>query len=139
MRRARGYSCILVFVAIVFIIFTIKLFANKFLINHSVKVETTSVILNSLITMDAVQMQTQRYITPSLADLGIRGLLPTINDHVLMLTRVPGTGAELLVLILQRLQGFNAFKHIRLPPGDSGLLTTLQQVVLLSQLVGVIF
>lgn len=51
-----------------------------------------------------------------------------INKHVLMLTRVPGAGSELLILLLQRLQGFNAFKHIRLPPGDSGLLTSLRQV-----------
>lgn len=47
-----------------------------------------------------------------------------------MLTRIPGTGAELIVLILQRLQGYNAFKHIRLPPGDHGFLSTLQQVSL---------
>lgn len=45
-----------------------------------------------------------------------------------MLTRVPGAGSELMVLILQRLQGYNAFKHIRLPPGDDGLLSNLQQV-----------
>lgn len=72
--------------------------------------------------------QTQKHVTPSLAELGGRGTLPEMNDHVLMVTRIPGAGSELLVLILQRLQGYNAFKHIRLPPGDDGILTNLQQV-----------
>lgn len=69
-----------------------------------------------------------RYITPSLAELSGRGRLPYMYKHVLMLTRVPGAGGELMVLLLQRLQGYNAFKHIRLPSGDHGLLSTLQQV-----------
>lgn len=77
---------------------------------------------------------TNRYVTPSLAELGARGNLHKTNKHVLMLTRVPNAGSELLVLILQRLQGYNAFKHIRLPPGDHGLLSTLQEVYLLCDL-----
>jgi len=75
-----------------------------------------------------IVIQTARYVTPSLAELGN---MPYKYKHILMLTRIPGTGAELLVLILQRLQGYNAFKHIRLPPGDHGFLSTLQQVSLL--------
>ncbi|XP_024945526.1 heparan sulfate 2-O-sulfotransferase 1 [Cephus cinctus] len=83
--------------------------------------------------------QTHRYVTPSLAELGGRGNLPPEkNDHVLMLTRVPGAGAEILVLILQRLQGYNAFKHIRLPPGDDGLLTSLQQELLVEEITSII-
>ncbi|XP_035719834.1 uronyl 2-sulfotransferase-like [Vespa mandarinia] len=82
--------------------------------------------------------KTYRYVTPSLAELGGRGNLPEMNKHVLMLTRVPGAGAELLVLILQRLQGYNAFKHIRLPAGDSGLLTTLQQELLVEEITSII-
>ena len=69
--------------------------------------------------------QTHRYITPSLAELGE---LPYKHKHILMFTRIPGAGGELMVLILQRLQGYNAFKHIRLPPGDNGLLSSSQQV-----------
>ena len=73
--------------------------------------------------------QTYRRVTPSLAELGVRENLHKMNEHILMLTRVPDAGSELLVLILQRLQGYNAFKHIRLPPGDHGLLSTLQEVL----------
>lgn len=72
--------------------------------------------------------QMQRYVTPSLAELGELGVPPATNKDVLMVTRVPGAGSELLVLMLQRLQGYNAFKHIRLPPGDEGILNSLQQV-----------
>ncbi|XP_016919894.2 uronyl 2-sulfotransferase-like [Apis cerana] len=82
--------------------------------------------------------QTYRYVTPSLAELAARGALPKMNKHILMLTRVPDAGAELFVLLLQRLQGYNAFKHIRLPPGDHGLLSTLQEELLVEEITNII-
>ncbi|CAL7950751.1 unnamed protein product [Xylocopa violacea] len=82
--------------------------------------------------------QTYRYVTPSLAELGARGNLPKTNKHILMLTRIPGAGAELLVLMLQRLQGYNAFKHIRLPPGDHELLSPLQEELLVEEITNII-
>ncbi|XP_076241146.1 uronyl 2-sulfotransferase [Calliopsis andreniformis] len=83
-------------------------------------------------------VQTYRYVTPSLAELGVRRSLPKMNEHILMLTRVPDAGAELLVLILQRLQGYNAFKHIRLPRGDYGSLSTLQEELLVEEITNII-
>lgn len=62
-----------------------------------------------------------------------------MNKHILMLTRVPDAGAELFVLLLQRLQGYNAFKHVRLPPGDHGLLSTLQEVKFNDKIHGMLF
>ncbi|OAD60956.1 Heparan sulfate 2-O-sulfotransferase 1 [Eufriesea mexicana] len=82
--------------------------------------------------------QTYRYVTPSLAELGARGSFPKMNKHILMLTRVPDAGAELLVLMLQRLQGYNAFKHVRLPPGDHRLLSTLQEELLVEEITNII-
>ncbi|XP_072767007.1 uronyl 2-sulfotransferase [Anoplolepis gracilipes] len=79
--------------------------------------------------------QTHRYVTPSLAELDD---IPYKYKHVLMLTRIPGTGAELMVLILQRLQGYNAFKHIRLPPSDYEFLSTLQQELLVEEVISII-
>lgn len=105
-----------------------SLFFSWFLWSRIILIKSNRCAYSSLINHRTIVKQTYRYVTPSLAELGGRGNLPEMNKHVLMLTRVPGAGAELLVLILQRLQGYNAFKHIRLPPGDSGLLTTLQQV-----------
>ncbi|KOX80467.1 Heparan sulfate 2-O-sulfotransferase 1 [Melipona quadrifasciata] len=82
--------------------------------------------------------QTYRRVTPSLAELGVRESLRKVNEHILMLTRVPDAGSELLVLILQRLQGYNAFKHIRLPPGDHGHLSTLQEELLVEEITNII-
>ncbi|XP_014209150.1 heparan sulfate 2-O-sulfotransferase 1-like [Copidosoma floridanum] len=83
-------------------------------------------------------LKTQRHVTPSLAELGARGSTPRSSKHVLMVTRVPGAGAELLVLVLQKLQGYNVFKHIRLPPGDEGALSTLQQELLVEEVTSII-
>ncbi|KAL6442988.1 hypothetical protein ACFW04_002766 [Cataglyphis niger] len=55
-----------------------------------------------------------------------------------MMTRIPGTGAELIVLILQRLQGYNAFKHIRLPPSDYKFLSVVQQELLVEDVMNII-
>ncbi|XP_012521824.1 uronyl 2-sulfotransferase [Monomorium pharaonis] len=79
--------------------------------------------------------QAHRYVTPSLAELGD---LPYKQKHVLMLTRIPGAGAELIVLILQRLQGYNAFKHIRLPSSDHGLLSNSRQELLVEEISSII-
>ncbi|XP_011498402.1 PREDICTED: heparan sulfate 2-O-sulfotransferase 1-like [Ceratosolen solmsi marchali] len=84
------------------------------------------------------EKQTQRYVTRSLAELGNRALIPETNEHVMMVTRVPGSGSELLVLLLQHLQGYNAFKHIRLPPGDEGTLSSLQQELLVEEITSII-
>ncbi|XP_076645982.1 heparan sulfate 2-O-sulfotransferase 1 isoform X2 [Halictus rubicundus] len=82
--------------------------------------------------------QTYRYVTPSLAELGPRRSVPKMNTDILMLTRVPNAGAELLVLMLQRLQGYNAFKHIRLPPGDHRLLSSLQEELLVEEITNIV-
>ncbi|XP_046412250.1 uronyl 2-sulfotransferase-like [Neodiprion virginianus] len=82
--------------------------------------------------------QAHRHVTPSLAELGGRRSIPEMSENTLMLTRILGAGSELLVLILQRLQGRNAFKHIRLPSGDDNLLTTLQQELLVEDITTII-
>ncbi|XP_066586139.1 uronyl 2-sulfotransferase-like [Prorops nasuta] len=82
--------------------------------------------------------QVNRHVTPSLAELGERGILPEMNKDILMLTRVPGAGSETLVFTLQHLQGKNGFKHIRLPPDDQGSLTTLQQELLVEDITSII-
>ncbi|XP_043269734.1 uncharacterized protein [Venturia canescens] len=135
MRRSRGIaSTFIAFITIAFVVLVSR--------------ETTEPTEDNRDYLNVVEIQTepattsrtqtQRYVTPSLAELRGRGDLPATNDHVLMLTRVPGAGAELLVLLLQRLQGFNAFKHIRLPPGDDGLLSTLQQELLVEEIISII-
>lgn len=50
------------------------------------------------------------------------------SDHVLFFNRVPKSGSEMLVLLLQWLQGSNGFRHIRLSGGEKRKLSALEQV-----------
>ncbi|KAK0175243.1 hypothetical protein PV327_009007 [Microctonus hyperodae] len=134
MPRTRNLLIILVSVMFFLIVFDAKLFSNVYLEYHGETSKNNYELKNKFTTT----IQAHRYVTQSLAELGIYGMPPMINKHVLMLTRVPGAGTELLILLLQKLQGFNAFKHIRLPPGDNGLLTSLQQELLIEEITGII-
>ena len=69
-----------------------------------------------------------RSVTKSLAELR-RGIeIPELSDHVVFFNRVPKTGSEMLVLLLQWLQGMNGFRHIRLGGGGVRKLNRMQQV-----------
>jgi hypothetical protein len=69
-----------------------------------------------------------RSVTKSLAELR-RGIeIPELSGHVVFFNRVPKTGSEMLVLLLQWLQGMNGFRHIRLGGGSVRKLNRMQQV-----------
>jgi dermatan/chondrotin sulfate uronyl 2-O-sulfotransferase UST len=69
-----------------------------------------------------------RRVTKSLAELRKGVNIPELSDHVLFFNRVPKSGSEMLVLLLQWLQGTNGFRHIRLGGGDVRQLNRMQQV-----------
>lgn len=50
------------------------------------------------------------------------------RDRVLFFNRVPKAGSEMLVLLLQWLQGVNGFRHVRLPGGEKRRLNLVEQV-----------
>ncbi|KAK5644393.1 hypothetical protein RI129_005693 [Pyrocoelia pectoralis] len=52
-----------------------------------------------------------KHVTKSLSELGSTDML---NPYVILLNLIPKCGGEVLVLILQRLQGWKNFKHVRL-------------------------
>lgn len=54
---------------------------------------------------------------------------PTNEKEILFFFRVPKTGSEMTVLLLQWLQGVNNFRHVRLQNTVSHRLTTLEQVI----------
>ncbi|XP_074113831.1 heparan sulfate 2-O-sulfotransferase 1-like isoform X2 [Cotesia typhae] len=81
--------------------------------------------------------QIQRIVTPSLAELGFRGVSKP-NDDIIMLTRIPNAGAEILVYILQHLSGYNAFKHIRIPANKQRVLSSLHQELLVEEITSII-
>jgi dermatan/chondrotin sulfate uronyl 2-O-sulfotransferase UST len=63
-----------------------------------------------------------------------RGIeIPELSDHVVFFNRVPKTGSEMLVLLLQWLQGMNGFRHVRLGGGSIRKLNRMQQEELVEE------
>ncbi|EEB17124.1 Uronyl 2-sulfotransferase, putative [Pediculus humanus corporis] len=56
------------------------------------------------------------------------------SDHVLFFNRVPKSGSEMLVLLLQWLQGPNGFRHVRLPGSEKRSLSVFEQEELVEQI-----
>jgi dermatan/chondrotin sulfate uronyl 2-O-sulfotransferase UST len=69
-----------------------------------------------------------RRVTKSLEEIRRNGEIPELSDHVVLFNRVPKCGSEMLVLLMQWLQGANGFRHVRLGGGNVRRLTTRQQV-----------
>lgn len=69
-------------------------------------------------------MAGQRMVTKSMAD---RGKMDEINSYFLFLNQVPNCGGEILVLLLQKLQVFNSYRHVRMGKGLK-VLSTSEQV-----------
>jgi hypothetical protein len=85
---------------------------------------------NNLVTKAIFPVVTPsvRRVTKSLAELRQDVKIPELSDHVLFFNRVPKSGSEMLVLLLQWLQGANSFRHIRLGGGNVRQLNRMQQV-----------
>jgi dermatan/chondrotin sulfate uronyl 2-O-sulfotransferase UST len=85
---------------------------------------------NNLVTKATFPVVTSsvRRITKSLAELRQDAEIPELSDHVVFFNRVPKSGSEMLVLLLQWLQGTNSFRHVRLGGGNVRQLNRMQQV-----------
>jgi dermatan/chondrotin sulfate uronyl 2-O-sulfotransferase UST len=99
------------------LILTVQKPARKNDNNNSVTKATLPVVTPSV-----------RRITKSLAELRQDVKIPELSDYVLFFNRVPKSGSEMLVLLLQWLQGANSFRHIRLAGGNVRQLNRMQQV-----------
>lgn len=71
-------------------------------------------------------LRTNKYVTKSLSELGT---MDQFNKYCLFLNAVPKSGSEILIMLLQKLQGINNFKHVRMRDGNKTYLTVLQQVI----------
>ncbi|KAL0272168.1 UNVERIFIED_CONTAM: hypothetical protein PYX00_005247 [Menopon gallinae] len=58
-----------------------------------------------------------------------------LSDHILFFNRVPKSGSEMLVLLLQWLQGLNGFRHVRLRGGEKRRLNLAEQEELVEEIV----
>ncbi|XP_076028690.1 uronyl 2-sulfotransferase homolog pip-like [Oratosquilla oratoria] len=59
---------------------------------------------------------------------------PLLTEHVLFFNRVPKTGSEMFVLLLQWLQGQNGFRHVRLRNTVRRYLTDKEQMSLAEEI-----
>lgn len=73
-------------------------------------------------------LRAKKYVTKSLAELD---KMDQFNRYFLFLNDVPKSGSEILILLLQKLQGFNNFKHVRMRDGNKRHLTVIQQVIII--------
>jgi hypothetical protein len=121
--RRLNYPTLLVFVIVISCAGTLLLIMQKSINNEgNVVIRTTGGV--------PIVMPSFRSVTKSLAELR-RGIeIPELSDHVVFFNRVPKTGSEMLVLLLQWLQGMNGFRHIRLGGGSIRKLNRMQQVSL---------
>jgi hypothetical protein len=119
--RRPNYRTLLVLVIVISCTGTLLLIMSKS-INHERNVVTRMQGSVPIVTSSF------RSVTKSLEELK-RGMeIPELSDHVVFFNRVPKTGSEMLVLLLQWLQGMNGFRHIRLGGGSTRKLNRIQQV-----------
>ncbi|XP_046681036.1 heparan sulfate 2-O-sulfotransferase 1-like [Homalodisca vitripennis] len=76
--------------------------------------------------------QSTRKVTKSLSEM--LATVPELSDHVLFFNRVPKAGSEMLVLLLQWMQGLNGYKHVRLGGGNTRRLSRHQQEQLVEKI-----
>lgn len=69
-------------------------------------------------------LNTHKHVTKSLRQLG---KMEDINKHIIFFNRIPHSGSEILVLLIQWLQGWNNFRHVRLKDGGKSQLSSLDQ------------
>jgi len=60
--------------------------------------------------------------------------VPELSEHVLFFNRVPKAGSEMLVLLMQWMQGLNGYRHVRLPGGKTRRLSHQQQEKLVEKI-----
>ncbi|KAL1132820.1 hypothetical protein AAG570_010772 [Ranatra chinensis] len=74
---------------------------------------------------------TAKTVTKSLNEANC--VTPTLAGSVLFFNRVPKTGSEMLVLLVQWLQTANGFRHVRLPGGNLRRLNRAKQADLVDE------
>lgn len=74
-----------------------------------------------------------KHVTKSMAQLD---KMDEVNKYFLFLNFVPKSGSEILVFLLEKIQGLNNFKHVRLKGGNKRKLNKIQQEELVDEIYG---
>ncbi|XP_028133601.1 heparan sulfate 2-O-sulfotransferase pipe-like isoform X1 [Diabrotica virgifera virgifera] len=104
----------------IILFFTIILSASMFFKKEDIGLTKTT----PKTTEGALSLANSKHVTKSLTQLG---RMDEVNRHLLFLNHVPKCGTEILILLLQKLQGYNNYRHVRLKYGNKRLLSNLQQ------------
>jgi hypothetical protein len=106
-------------------ILVMLMFSGSFLFtkNHQVKVYYVKTTVRT--TEAAFSAVPVKHVTKSLVELG---KMDEINKFVLFLNQIPNCGAEVLIFLLQKMQGRNNYRHVRLKGGTNRSLTRIEQV-----------
>ncbi|XP_066245844.1 heparan sulfate 2-O-sulfotransferase pipe-like [Euwallacea similis] len=64
------------------------------------------------------------HVTKSMAQLG---KMDEVNEHFMFFNFVPKSGSEILIYLLEKIQGMNSFKHVRLKGGRERQLNGIHQ------------
>ncbi|XP_066145033.1 uronyl 2-sulfotransferase-like isoform X2 [Euwallacea fornicatus] len=64
------------------------------------------------------------HVTKSMAQLG---KMDEVNEHFMFFNFVPKSGSEILIYLLEKIQGMNSFKHVRLKGGRKKQLNGIHQ------------
>lgn len=85
--------------------------------------ESSEVVSNDL-SLRGPSLPHLKHVTKSLLELGA---MDEISSHIVFFNRIPKSGSEMLVLLIQWLEGWNNFRHVRLKTQNKKL-TRLEQV-----------
>lgn len=116
--RRKLWMCSTAFVVILFLTLSVMITFRNF------DLEETNAGTVPSTTVLPIFIQS-KYVTRALNELGP---MDELNAHVLFFNRVPKSGSEMLLLLVQWLQGWNNFRHIRLKDDNKRRFSKFEQV-----------
>lgn len=120
-RLRSTFPLFLVF-TIVFVLCSFTLLKNECCLEPAPEGTTTRT------TAASPSLQQSHHVTKSLSQLG---QMDEVSRNFLFLNAAKNSGSEILVVMLQKMQGRNNYRHIRLKRGHE-LLSKIQQVLIYS-------
>ncbi|CAH0554605.1 unnamed protein product [Brassicogethes aeneus] len=108
----------------------LTLYLSGFFLYKTAPVQVIAVRTTSHTTQASISFAPLRHVTKSLAELD---KMDEISKNFLFFNHVPKCGSEVLILLLQKMQGFNNFRHVRLKGGSKRKLNRLQQEELVEE------
>lgn len=80
---------------------------------------------NTKVETVSTAVRNTKHVTKSMAQLD---KMDAVNKYFLFLNSVPKSGSEILIFLLEKIQGLNNFKHVRLKGSNKRKLNKIQQV-----------